>query len=666
MKKPTKILVTEDEMVVALDLERRLTRLGYECTLAPSGDQAVELAATHKPDIVLMDICLPGELDGIAAAERIRLHHNLPIIYLTANADEHTLQRAELTHPASYLLKPFKERELHICIEMALINHALHQELRVARTELEKTVLQRTAELIKTNEALRKEIRSHQETLALVREQASLLDKTRDAIFVRSNEGRILYWNAGAERLYGHAKAQAEGRLASALLGLNPDTETLAIDQCRYDGRWIGEIIQLHASGAERIVESRWTFMPDKDAFLIVETDISERKKIEAQFLRVQRLESIGALAGGISHDLNNVFTPLIMTAQLLIEGAEDEKTSQLANIIMTSARHGSDLVKQVLHFVRGNQGENLPFRLEHLVKDITNLLRETFPKNIRIRSSYSPDLWSVVGDATRLHQVLMNLSVNARDAMPAGGELKITLQNFIVDETFARLHGEAQPGKYIRCDVTDTGTGMTEDVCQKVFDPFFTTKAPGQGTGLGLATVRTIVNGHQGFIDLKSTPGVGTCFQVYLPACDENESRTTSPAVTLPRGHGELVLIADNEHAVREIVKTTLEDCGYRTLLADDGISALSLFAQQKNEIRCVLIDRVMPNLDGFICAQAIRQISRDAAIILTSAATEPETSIDRYRSLPAVFLPKPFSKTDLLQVLADSLTPGTAGAKP
>lgn len=666
MNKPTKILITEDEMIVALDLERRLKKLGFDCSLASSGEQAIALAAEYKPDIALMDICLQGEMDGVTAASRIQIQNEIPIIYLTANADEHTLKRAEITHPASYLLKPFKERELQICIEMALINHALQQELRKARAEMEKKVIERTTELLRTNEILRKEIISHQDSEAQVREQAALLDKSRDAIYVRNIEGQILYWNLSAERLYGFSKIDAIGQSISGILHINAATEATALERAQHHGEWMGEFIHHHRSGAERIVESRWMFMPDKAAILVVETDISEKKKMEAQFLRVQRLESVGALASGIAHDLNNVFTPLIMTAQLLCEDPPNEKIKHLANIIMTSSYQGSDMVKQVLLFVRGTEGGNETFRLEHLINDIVSLLRETFPKNIRLRSSYAADLWPVVGDATRLHQVLMNLCINARDAMPQGGDLKLKLSNFHVDEAFARQHSEAKPGKYIHLDVTDTGTGMSTEVRAKIFEPFFTTKAPGKGTGLGLATIQNIVRGHDGFLVLESELGVGTTFRVFLPAGDPNKSSPVELTKEIPMGKNELILLADDEHSIREIVKATLDACGYQTVLADNGIEAIEKFTLQKNEFHCLIADLDMPRLAGLPCARAIRDLAPDLPILLISGTNDDDVPLNEIKSIGASYLSKPFSKTNLLKSLQECLAPLRSKTKP
>ena len=658
MSPTKKILVVEDEMVVAMDLEMRLRKLGYECRTAPSGEEAIAEAVSFQPDIALMDIMLHGAMDGIETAARIKMQHDLPVVYLTANADEHTLQRAQLTHPASYLLKPFKERELHICIEMALVNHALQQELKTARADLEKRVIERTAELLRTNTTLRQEIRSREESEAQVREQAALLDKARDAIFVRNREGLVLYWNTSAERLYGYSKIEAITQPTAVLLQEDPEAATLALKATLTYGEWIGELTHQNRNGVEFVVESRWTLVRENNTVLVVNTDISERKKIEAQFLRAQRLESVGALASGIAHDLNNVFTPLLMTAQLLSDDSEDPKILQLANIISASARRGSDMVKQVLIFVRGGNGEREPFRLEHLVKELVDLLRETFPKSIRVRSTFIPDLWSVIGDATRLHQVLMNLSVNARDAMPDGGTLTIALKNFNVDEAYANLHGSAKPGEYVCLSVSDTGTGMSAEVRQKIFNPFFTTKDPGKGTGLGLSTVQTIVQEHGGFINLESTPGTGTSFQVFLPGSNDSETKVEPASQQLPRGHGQLILIADDEQMVREIVKTALEAYDYRVITADDGADALSKFALNHSAIAGLVVDLEMPNSNGIACLQALRRINDRIPILLVSGVTAGERPLAQIEALGASFLPKPFNKTDLLTAIHQCLT--------
>jgi len=653
MSNAKKILIVEDEMVVSMDLAQRLRKLGYECSTVPSGEQALEEIQVFLPDVALLDINLNGKMDGIATAAKIRMSHDIPVVYLTANSDEHTLNRAQLTHPASYLLKPFKERELHICIEMALVNHALQRELKAAREDLEKRVIGRTADLVRANASLRQEMRSRQESEAQVREQAALLDKARDAIFVRNREGMVLYWNSSAERLYGFSRAEAFNQPTAVVLREDTEATAKALKATLEQGEWVGELTHCNRNGVEFVVESRWTLVREDNSVLIVNTDISERKKIEAQFLRAQRLESIGALAGGIAHDLNNVFTPLLMTSQLLGDDTTDPKITQLADIIFTSARRGSDMVKQVLLFVRGDEGERQPFRLEHLTKELVSLLRETFPKSIRLRSTYTPDLWSVIGDATKLHQVLMNLCVNARDAMPEGGTITIALSNFAVDEAYAQLHGNTKPGDYVCLSITDTGTGMNTEVKAKIFDPFFTTKAPGKGTGLGLSTVQAIVREHDGFMNLESSPGAGTNFQIFIPGCNDFEAHGDTAPLHLPRGNGQLIMIVDDEQMVREIVKTALEAYDYRVVTADDGADALRKFALHQKELAGLVVDLQMPNVNGMAFLEAMRRINDQVPILVVSGENAAEVPLAKIESFGAAFLAKPFNKTDLLTAI-------------
>ena len=668
MNQPSRILIAEDEMVVALDLANRLRRLGYDvCGIVPSGEHVVRQMDELRPDLVLMDIFLQGDLDGIEAAEQVRMAHDVPIIYLTADTDETTLRRAQLTHPASYLLKPFKERELQICIEMALANHDLQRQLRAARDDLERRVVERTAELARANQALTEEIAERRRMEAQAREQAALLDKARDAILVRKLDATVLYWNRSAERLYGHTQTEAVGSNATELLGeQGSDDATEALRATLAAGEWLGELRHRNRAGVELIVESRWTLVRDQagqpQSILVVNTDITERRRIEAQFLRAQRLESIGALASGIAHDLNNVFTPLLMSAQMLQDESSSPASRQIADIVFTSAQRGADMVKQVLLFVRGADGEHVPFRLEHLIREVERFLRETLPSSIRLRTSFAPGLREDLGDATQIHQVLMNLCVNARDAMPAGGELKIEAANSTVDETFARLHGDddARPGNYLHLTVSDTGMGMSPEVRQQIFHPFFTTKKPGMGTGLGLSTVRSIVQSHHGFAAVDSAVGAGTQFHLYLPAVEPDEHPATPAAPVLPHGNGELVVVVDDEHAVREINKATLEAFGYRALTADDGTEALALYVAHRGEVALVVSDLMMPFMDGRTTIRALRK--SDARLpILAISASEPDSAARQSLAEQNVgFLRKPFTKEQFLLAVWGQLAGG------
>ncbi len=339
-----------------------------------------------------------------------------------------------------------------------------------------------------------------------IREQAALLDIANDAIFVQDLDGNILFWNEAAARLYGWQKAEAiNNKIQNLWQEKNLALLQKSLDELQQKGSWKGELYQTTKSGREIIVESRWTLVHEfgnkSQCILVVNTEITQKKQLEAQFLRAQRLESIGTLASGIAHDLNNVLAPILMTAQLLESQIKDERSQRLLPILITNAKRGANLVKQVLSFTRGLEGERTLLQLKHLVGEIQQIIKETFPKSIELAAHISQNLWTVSGDATQLHQVLMNLCVNARDAMPKGGTLKITAENFLIDENYARMNIDAKVGPYVVVTVTDTGIGISSDILDRIFEPFFTTKELGKGTGLGLSTVLGIIKSHGGFI---------------------------------------------------------------------------------------------------------------------------------------------------------------------
>ena len=312
--------------------------------------------------------------------------------------------------------------------------------------------------------------------------------------------------------------------------------------------------------------------------------DLTERKKLEQQFLRTQRMESIGTLAGGIAHDLNNTLGPIIMSIDLLKMNCPDQSSQELLAIISSSAQRGADMVSQVLSFARGVEGRRMEVQVKHLVREIEKIVNDTFLKNIQVRTIIPNDLWTVRGDPTQLHQVLLNLCLNARDAMPAGGILTISVENLTLDAQYAgqSLNVEAEAGPYIFIQVKDSGGGMSSETMERIFDPFFTTKELGKGTGLGLSTTAAIVKSHGGFIRVYSEVGKGTTFKIYLPAQVEPTAAEAEHAAEMPRGNGELILVVDDEAAVREITQQTLQAFGYRAIVATDGADAVAVFARQ------------------------------------------------------------------------------------
>lgn len=491
---------------------------------------------------------------------------------------------------------------------------------------------------------------------AKIREHAALIDKAHDAILVQDLEGRIAYANPSAERLYGWTlkELQRDGAIAELAL---PDSVAAgkAREVALRDGEWNGELRQQTRAGRVVTVASRWTLIRDDakqaTALLLMNSDITEQKELEQQFLRTQRMNTIGTLAGGMAHDLNNALAPILMGAQLLKRKAGDDETREMLGMMETSTQRGADMVRQVLLFARGRDGEFDRIELSALVKEMEKLARETFPKNITVESFLPGDLWPVRGNLTQLHQVLLNLCVNARDAMAGGGKLSIVADNIELDAAQAEGIPGARPGSFVSLGVSDTGSGMSSAVRAKIFEPFFTTKGEGKGTGIGLATVLRIVNAHGGFVHVESEVSQGTSFEVFLPKAHSAEPPVASvSAAAPPRGRGELLLIADDEQAIRDLMKAELTAAGYRVLVASNGAEAVTLYKQNAKEVRLLITDNSMPVMNGLQAMREIRSLHMALPVIFTGGESadvlEGEANLN-----------KPFALEDLLRVIGQSL---------
>ncbi len=386
--------------------------------------------------------------------------------------------------------------------------------------------------------------------------------------------------------------------------------------------------------------------------------DITERKHIEQQYLRAQRMESIGTLAGGIAHDLNNVLAPILLSIGLLYEDEHDADRLETLATIEASAKRGAAMVGRVLSFARGAEGRREQVRVPSLIQDVVTIVRNTFPKNITVEDHVDPDLWLLQADPTQLHQVLLNLCVNARDAMPDGGQITITATNIVIDQAYADRNIDAARGPYVVLSAEDTGTGIPKEILDKIYDPFFTTKDLGKGTGLGLATSLAIVTGHRGFMRVRSTPGVGTRFDVSLPA-DTTCATQASPVdpVIYPRGQGETVLVVDDEAGIRQIATRVLEAFGYRVLLAGDGAEATALYEQHQADIAVVLTDMMMPLMDGASTIQALVRLNPQVRIISASGLATDAKAAGAAAERVMAFLPKPYTAETLLGAIRAAL---------
>lgn len=515
--------------------------------------------------------------------------------------------------------------------------------------------------------AIRYDITERKRGEEKIREQAALLDVAQEAIIVRGISDEILFWNKAAENLYGwQAEEVLRENLDQELFGTSLPLLEKAKQITASDGKWNGEFRQQTKIGKTVIVESRWTLVCDEggepQSYLIVNTDITERKQLEAQFLRSQRMESIGTLAGGIAHDLNNILSPMLMSVQILQRKTTDEECLQWLAALRENSERGANLIKQLLSFARGTDGEKMPLQPRHLVKEIIKILRDTLPKSIAVKFFVPDNLWTISADPTQLHQVLMNLSVNARDAMPTGGTLTLKAENVSIDNNYAQMHPDSRPGKFVLITVGDTGCGIAPENTDRIFEPFFTTKELEKGTGLGLSTVLGIIKNHQGFINFYSELGRGTRFDVYLPAIETAEQKITSDEcmAELQHGSGELILIVDDEEAIRKITRWTLEKYGYRVLTAANGEEALNLYAENQDEIAVVLTDMMMPVMDGGSTVRALLEINPQQKIIAASGLLEIHGTQTEKLEGVSLYLSKPFTAEKLLQALTCLLENG------
>lgn len=773
------ILIVDDtptNLDVLLDL---LETAGFKVVIAEDGERAIALAEYAPPDLILLDILMPG-IDGFETCRRLKTNpatHEIPIIFLTAVSDNVDKVKGLNLGAVDYITKPLNHEEVLARVNTHVRLQNLAKRLTEQNERLEKEIQQRQQveeereqafralqrsearfrRLIESNvigvifslidgtitdandaflqivgydradleagkinwqamtppeyaplnqaavaelghtgafsafekEYFRKDghripvmiggalldesqqaivnfvldLTQHKQAEDKIREQAALLNITTDAILVRDLDNKIQYWNKGAEHVYGWTVEEVIDQDANRLLYRPDSLKQLETAQKSLieTGAWQGELQQVDKQGKAIIVASRWTLMRDAQgqpkSILTVNTDITEKKQLESQFLRTQRLESLGTLAGGIAHDLNNILTPVLTTAQLLqlkFPNA-DGQSQHLVKIIETNTRRGADLVKQVLQFARGVEGKRAIVQVKYLLDEVRQIAEKTFPKSIELRTTVEPELWLVSGDATHLHQVLMNLVVNARDAMPDGGILTISAKNLFVDEHYARMNLDASVGSYVGLIVQDTGTGMSPEIADRIFEPFFTTKEIGKGTGLGLSTVRGIVKSHSGFIDMLSKPGEGTEFKVFLPAVEASVSPQVEP-LKPSSGDAEWILVVDDEAEILATTKVALEAYNYHVLTANDGIEAIALCAQYKHQIAVALVDMMMPSMDGLTTIQTLRKLNPLIKTIIISGFV----SNDKLREASGIknFIAKPYTIQDLLQTLQTVLS--------
>ncbi len=480
-------------------------------------------------------------------------------------------------------------------------------------------------------------------------------------------DNKISLWNGGAEKILGWTGSEVIGHVPEELLGAEFES---AMSKLRTGvegkGFWNGDLPLKARDGRKLILDCHVTMVRDERgrprARLSVFSDVTGEKLLEEKFLLAQRLESLGMLAAGIAHDLNNVLAPIVFATPMLRGSLSAAGDLKILDALEQSASRGSNLVKQILAFAHGTTGEFQATQMKHILRDIVDILVQTLPKTIRVEHQIPSGLWLTHGNATQLHQVILNLCVNARDAMPKGGTLRIRAANRNLDEEQARGLPGARPGAWVFIEVSDTGTGIPADVVPHIWEPFFTTKDPGKGTGLGLSTVRDIIERHGGFVSLDTQPNKGTAFRVFLPATlDKPAASAGTQAPATPDGHNELILVVDDDQAIREMITTSLTRHTSRVVSAGDGMEAIGIFTARAAEIALVLTDLDMPNLDGASLARILTWQHPNLRLLVMSGLAESKSAgseIGAVQKLALALLLKPFTEKVLLKSIHELLT--------
>ncbi len=477
------------------------------------------------------------------------------------------------------------------------------------------------------------------------------------AMWVYDTESyRFLAVNETAVARYGWTE---EEFLAMTLYDIRPpeDLSALAAHLATFRDRTTQPVTWRHRTKAGQHLEveivSNAIDFGGRSARLVLVHDVTERRKFESQQLRAQRMESIGTLAGGIAHDLNNVLAPILMAVEILKLNEQAEGDREVLDTIEGSARHGAELVRHILSFTRGLEGVRARVEPNRVMQEVAKLARGTFDRRLTVIGDFPEGIWPILADATQIHQVILNLAVNARDAMPAGGALRLGASNRMVTADEAAMHG-LMPGRHVVLTVADTGTGIPAAIRDRIFDPFFTTKELGKGTGLGLATAQAVVHSHRGRIALSSDVGTGSTFEIYFPALEGESARVPAASQsTLPRGNGETVLVVDDEAAIRMITRQTLETFGYQVITAEDGADAVAQFSHRADTITLVVTDMMMPVMDGVATITALRKIAPDVRLIAVSGMGDAGMSTTAATVGVTDFLSKPYSMEDLVRTV-------------
>ena len=632
-----RIMIVEDEHVIALDIKKHVESYGYDVAgIHSSGESALAAMKDEQPDLILMDIRLRGELDGLQTAQIIKTDHNVPVVMLSAYADDATLDRAKLSQPFAYIIKPFQERELRTAIIISLYRHKMEQMV-VQRERLFSTTLESIV----------------------------------DAVIVTDESGRIGFLNSVACDMLGLDPVESVGTLLDDRVkfrkhlsedgnGVEPAEAgewNTGAGERGIKGEFIAEVADGRVVPVERTTTPLHSASGERNGWVWVLHNISRRienaRIVRAQserLLRSQKMEAIGRLTGGIAHDFNNLLTVIMGYSRLIIDELTDADIPGREAIvddvegIQKAAMRSAALTKQLLSFSRNQNVERQPTDLNETLSGIETILRQLLKDNISLTIDLTGGSSVVFADPSQLEQVITNLVVNARDSMPDGGRLLIRTEGRYVSLSEVIGRDEVEPGEFVVLTVSDNGSGMTPETAGRIFDPFFTTKELGKGTGLGLSTVYGIISQCHGFVDVESRLGEGTTFAVCLPAYLDGSTGVRVETESSRKDTGaETILLVEDDDSIRTLVSRLLRQKGYQVLDASNAGEALLESENFTGTIHLLLSDIVMPLMSGVNLAIRLRESRPDICVILMSGYPDSSLSDEERLKMGFHFLEKP-----------------------
>ncbi len=623
------IMIVDDDEALRDNLQDILDEEGYQLVSAATCAQAVDFARRYTPQVALLDLKLPDDSGMNLLTQLKRISPGCICALMTAFADVDSAIKAMEMGAFHYLQKPVRPAELINLLQRIFETIQIREEKRLAEERLKES-----------EERFR-----------------TIVESAQDAIFLKDCQLRYTLVNPIMERIYGLRAEDFLGRGDEELFGAKVAERTLETESRVLRGEIVEQEEIRSVAKSQKTFHSIKVPLADSSGKITglcgFTRDLTSTRQLEAQLLQAQKMEAIGTLAGGISHDFNNLLQAILGYSQILLMGrnSSDPDAMKLREI-EKAAQRATDLTKQLLAFGRKVEIKPRPVDVNQVIKQVEKLLKRTIPKMIDIELRLTEPILTVNADPVQLEQVLLNIGVNARDAMPDGGRLIVATANVTPDNMFRKVNLQEGTTDYVLLTITDSGQGMSEEVMEHLFEPFFTTKQVGQGTGLGLAMAYGIIKNHGGHISCQSSPGAGTTFQIYLPAITAAaQPETDIPEEPIQRGEGETVLVVDDEIFLRELARDMLSANGYHILTAASGEEALQLYHQERAKIAIILMDLIMPGMGGKNCLLELLKIDPDVKVLISSGFTLDEPGSDPVLIQAKGFIQKPYNLRNMLR---------------